>query len=97
MNTETQDYGLTSREVYILGQALQIAKNELKKVNEDFREDSNINDMEDLQNMFPFTGIEKEYNFQIIIDLKDKKNAEKLIDTIKNNGVQCKVKTVENL
>lgn len=60
MNTEkTVEYGLTSREVYILGQALQIAKTELLKVDENWREDSNIKDMEDLQSMFPFIEVEK--------------------------------------
>lgn len=92
MSTEKHDYSLDSREAYILGQALQIAITELKKVNEPFLEYSNIRDMEDLQKMFPFQGIEKEYKFKVIIDLKNNDNdiIKKLEQLTQENRVDCK-------
>ena len=93
MSTEkTTDFALTSREIYILGQALELAKKELKKVNANFREDINILDMFDLQNKFPFTGEIHNYNFEVIIQLKDNNNSQ--IETIKKaieeKGIDCK-------
>jgi hypothetical protein len=94
---KTADYGLTSRETYILGQALQIAITELEKVNEDWREDSNIKDMRALKIMFPFIGIEKKYNYKVVIDLEDnqKDTINMLKETIQKIGVKCKITAVQ--
>ena len=95
--TKKKGFHPSESNVNLIGQALQIAINELEKSNVNDECKITISEMKLLQNAFPSPKIAKDYNFKIIVRLDEPIGSllQTIQDFVKINNIFCKIETQE--